>query len=364
MDRLPKAISLVAAAAIVAGGPTTAAAQAQAQAQAEAERGGERARNSLPRHPRSDDPALRIDGDANATAAATVPEVESIIDGTETGGPIPSMVALAPYNPFIPGIAGVSCGGTLINPTTVLTAAHCMYYVESDDDEYDVYWEPKDQVYVNLYDVKDPAGVVTINIKDPSEGGPDIVVHPGFNHFGFGENDIALVFLPFAIGQEADYAKPNNDPNKPVVHDPMRVMGWGLTESGGSASDVLLETTVDYISNEECKEAYADVTAEDPEVQITDGMMCAYKDFTDACDGDSGGPLFLEKDGEIGDQPTQVGIVSWSEKPCGTYPGVYTRISYYAEWIKETVCSRSEHATKELCGSSKSGKGKSTKSSS
>ncbi|KAL7450508.1 hypothetical protein ACHAWC_002413, partial [Mediolabrus comicus] len=175
------------------------------------------------------------------------------------------------------------------------------------------------QVLVNLYDVNDQAGVVTINIRDLSEG-VDIVVHPDYNP-NTKQNDVALMFLP--VGQVADYAKLNNDPHEPVEYDPMRVMGWGLTESGATiASDVLLETTVDYISNEDCQEAYADEADAPP---ITDGMMCAYKNDTAHCSGDSGGPLFLDidKDGEIGDQPTQVGIVSWSGKPCGTYPGVY-----------------------------------------
>jgi secreted trypsin-like serine protease len=224
-------------------------------------------------------------------------------------------------------------------------------------------WDPLDQVYVNLYDVNNPAGVVIINIQDPSEGGPDIVLHPDYNGLTL-QNDIALMFLP--VGQLAEYAKPNNDPNKPVEDDPMRVMGWGRTSFGGDLSDTLLETTVKYVSNEECKEAYADIT-EQFGVKITDDMMCGYKKYTDACQGDSGGPLFQvdKKDGEIGDQPTQVGIVSWGEE-CALpgYPGVYTRVSYFAEWIKDTVCSRPEYATKELCGSSKSSKGKSTKSSS
>jgi trypsin len=174
-------------------------------------------------------------------------------------------------------------------------------------------------------------------------------------------NDIALIFLP--VGQKVvDYAQINDDPSEPVEDDPLRVMGWGLTETGGDGSDVLLETSVDYISNEECKEIYAGGAQYGYE--ITDGMMCVYQDFTGACQGDSGGPMFLEKDGEIGDRPTQVGIVSWGYGGCAkpTYPGVYTRVSYYVDWIKETVCSRPEHATKELCGSSKSGK--STKSSS
>lgn len=41
--------------------------------------------------------------------------------------------------------------------------------------------------------------------------------------------------------------------------------------------------------------------------------------------GDSGGPLVLH--GE------QVGIVSWSIKPCGQYPGVFTKVSHYRDWI-------------------------------
>ena len=158
-----------------------------------------------------------------------------------------------------------------------------------------------------------------------------------------------------------NYAQINDDPHEPAVPNPMRVMGWGYTESGGALSDVLLETTVDYISNEECQEI-----EKYPEFAITDGMMCGYKRYTGTCKGDSGGPAFLvDEDGEIGDQPTQVGIVSWSKYGCATpgYPEVFTRVSYYADWIKETVCSRPEHATKELCGSSKSGKSsKSSKS--
>jgi secreted trypsin-like serine protease len=49
--------------------------------------------------------------------------------------------------------------------------------------------------------------------------------------------------------------------------------------------------------------------------------------------GDSGGPI-------LDDAGVQVGIVSWSKKPCGIlgYPGVYARVSAEFDWIKETAC--------------------------
>jgi len=49
--------------------------------------------------------------------------------------------------------------------------------------------------------------------------------------------------------------------------------------------------------------------------------------FAEFLKGDSGGPLFVN--GE------QVGIVSWSQKPCGIppFPGVYTEVSWYVDWI-------------------------------
>jgi hypothetical protein len=116
MDRLlKKKISLVAAAAAMAGGPTTVGAQ---------RRGGGRGRgNFFPRsYQSSDDRALRIDGDANATAAIdAVPDVASIVNGTATGGPRSYMVGLTRTSYGLPNANYpayfVNCGGTLIGPT-------------------------------------------------------------------------------------------------------------------------------------------------------------------------------------------------------------------------------------------------------
>ncbi|KAK1732673.1 hypothetical protein QTG54_016650 [Skeletonema marinoi] len=81
-------------------------------------------------------------------------------------------------------------------------------------------------------------------------------------------------------------------------------------------------------------------------------MMCAYKEGTGTCEGDSGGPLATLAT----EPPLQVGIVSFG------YSGdceedafaltLYTRVSHYNDWITSTVCE----AAGELCSSSKSGK--------
>jgi hypothetical protein len=65
-------------------------------------------------------------------------------------------------------------------------------------------------------------------------------------------------------------------------------------------------------------------------------MLCGYKEGEDSCQGDSGGPLFLKGD-EITDDEL-IGIVSWGYGCGGNTPGVYTRISYFYNWIVETMC--------------------------
>lgn len=68
--------------------------------------------------------------------------------------------------------------------------------------------------------------------------------------------------------------------------------------------------------------------------------MCAGgKDKKDSCPGDSGGPMLAAA--YINDETryVQQGVVSFGHKFCGTqgYPGVYTRIAYYMDWILDKI---------------------------
>lgn len=66
--------------------------------------------------------------------------------------------------------------------------------------------------------------------------------------------------------------------------------------------------------------------------------MCAFNEGRDSCGGDSGGPLLLK--GSSIDDDQLVGIVSWGISCANDdYPGVYSRISYYYDWIQSTICN-------------------------
>lgn len=81
-----------------------------------------------------------------------------------------------------------------------------------------------------------------------------------------------------------------------------------------------------------CRDRYASIGG-----VITDSMLCAGQldgGGLDGCYGDSGGPLIYK--GFV------VGLVSFGYE-CGHhyYPGVYTRVSEFSEWIVKTVAESS-----------------------
>merc|ERR1711862_166636 len=103
------------------------------------------------------------------------------------------------------------------------------------------------------------------------------------------------------------------------------VSGWGTLSEGGATPDVLQKVAVPVVTDDECRDAYG-------ASQIEDSMICAgvQAGGKDSCQGDSGGPFACDDTGSR----YLAGVVSWGygcARP--NFPGVYTEVSYFVDWI-------------------------------
>ncbi|XP_038106291.1 clotting factor B [Culex quinquefasciatus] len=114
----------------------------------------------------------------------------------------------------------------------------------------------------------------------------------------------------------------------------MEAIGFGTTGYGEDLSPNLLKAKLSEISKDECLKRLPKNLR-----SLRDGLveeqLCAASDHQDACEGDSGGPLQVERvDVTKMVIPLIVGVVSFGTPCTNGSTGVYTRVASYKEWIE------------------------------
>jgi len=271
------------------------------------------------------DPSSAAEEDPVALRESAVCGTSAVRNRISTG-----IVAVPGEFPWIAGITlrerssrdFIFCSATIVSDFFLVTAAHC----------------------IRIYEAADLDVLVGKHARDPENSQTRLAVvevlrHPGNIPFT-SENDIALLRVSHSM--EPLYAggrvrpvclqQPPCEvtPASCLVGRNATIAGWGIVRHDSLDFPAeLLKAQLPILDNRQCRRRYASLRG----VSIFDSMICAGNPLggSDTCQGDSGGPLMVRReDGSY----LLAGVVSFG-RGCGQsgYPGVYTRVSEFVNWI-------------------------------
>nr|ACU00114.1 serine protease 1 [Holotrichia oblita] len=205
--------------------------------------------------------------------------------------------------PFIVSLRGSGnnhfCGGSIINPRSVLTAAHCLIGASPS------------QVFA-------VAGTNTLNSGGVTIGSQSLIINPDYDDETIA-NDVGVVLLQgdFAF---SNLIAPVELSNTNVGSVPATLSGWGVTGVDEGAPNDLQRLSTQTIENSVCQLFWGS--------SVASTQICILSpNGQGACFGDSGGPL-IDSNSRV-----QLGTVSFGVACAVGFPDVFARVSAFNSWI-------------------------------
>ncbi|XP_011690276.1 PREDICTED: uncharacterized protein LOC105451493 [Wasmannia auropunctata] len=244
-------------------------------------------------------------------------EPEAIVGGEPASpGEFPHQVSLRLDGSHV-------CGGSIIAPNKILTAAHCVVGIA-----YPPYSNYKVATGTNSI-----SGGEIHTVKS-------ILVHPQYSdkYEDAWKNDIAVITLvePIKYNQ---YQQPIAlTTTKPTPGQACTLSGWGLIRTNGPLPRNLQKMTQVVVAQNKCQDSHY-------EMPLTGSHLCTINRYgIGACSGDSGGPLISKG--------VQIGVTSWV-LPCARgEPDVYTDVYYHRNFIQQALYGSIINQTKILTAAS------------